>query len=90
VALSTQDLAQIEALLTPRGGDAQALSELRRKLPGLSFTRCDLSDLGAEQPFREYPRFSLYLVDRVDHCWRITLDPARATGVVVAQHKAGA
>ena len=41
-------------------------------------------------PFREYPGLSLFLVDATDHCWKITGDPARATGIVVARHKTGA
>lgn len=87
MALSENDLAQIETALAAPNGDAQALSELRRRFPDLSFTGCDASDLGNETPFREYQRFNLYLVDRVDHCWQITQDPARATGVVVGRHK---
>ena len=90
MALSEDELGQIETLLAAPDADAQAVAELRRRFPGLSFTRCDASDLGGEQPFREYQRFNLYLVDRVDHCWRITSDPTRATGVVVGRHKAGA
>jgi len=28
----------------------------------------------------------LFLVDASDHCWRITSDPAQATGIVLARH----
>ena len=87
MALTETDLAQIETLLAVPNGDVPALSELRRRFPDLSFTGCDASDLGNETPFRGYQRFRLYLVDRGDPCWRITLDPARATGVVVGRHK---
>jgi hypothetical protein len=82
--LSDDALATIEAALSPPDADLAALAGFRHEFPGLSLTRCDVSDLGVEQPFRQYRRFNLYLVDASDHCWRLTADPARATGVVVA------
>ncbi len=66
------------------------LTALRQQLPKLSLTRCDASDIDAETPFRAFPRFTLYLVDGADHCWKLTSDPARATGLVVVQHKVAA
>ena len=87
MALNNDALAFLEAALGSAEADAAALAEFRQDFPGCSLTRCDASDLGVEIPFRRYPRFDLYLVDANDHCWRITDDPARATGVVVA-HKA--
>ncbi len=90
MALSDADLANIEALLAAPEASAAALADFRRRFPGLTLTRCDASDMGAESPFREYPRFNLYLVDAADHCWRLTADPARATGIVVAQRRARA
>ena len=82
--LSEDALTRIEAALSAPDADPAALADVRRDFPGLSLTRCDVSDLGVEQPFRQYQRFNLYLVDASDHCWRLTADPARATGVVVA------
>jgi len=90
MALSADDLTRIEALLGAAEADTQTLVALRRQFPGLSLTRCDAADVDSEQPFREYPRFSLYLVDGTDHCWRLTIDPDRATGLVVVQHKVAA
>jgi hypothetical protein len=90
MSLSATELRQIDALFAPRDADANAFASFRARFPGLSLTRCDISDLSAENPFREYPRFNLYLVDGADHCWRFTADPARATGIVVAQCKAPA
>lgn len=83
MALTDNHLREIEALLGAPDADARAVTELRGRLPGISITRCDPSDLGVEEPFREYPRFSLYLVDGSDHCWRLTAEPACATGLVV-------
>lgn len=87
MALSDADLAQIEALLAASEVGAAAFADFRRRFPGLTLTRCDASDMGAEAPFRKYPRFNLYLVDGADHCWRLTRDPACATGIVVASRK---
>lgn len=86
-ALSTEAFRQIEALLTTAGPVVECIAELRRAFPGLSFTRCDASDLGSEVPVLETPRFSLYLVDAHDHCARITTDLARATGLVLAEKR---
>lgn len=88
MTLSADDLVVIEALLAAPDADVGALAELRRRFPGLSLTRCEASDVDAELPFRECRQFNLYLVDATDHCWRLTSDPARATGVVVATRRA--
>lgn len=90
MALTDDHLREIETLLGAPDSNAQAITELRRSLPGLSVTRCDPSDLGVETPFREFPRFSVHLVDGSDHCWRLTADPACATGLVVVQAKVSA
>jgi hypothetical protein len=82
--LNEDALTRIEAALSLPDADPATLAGFRHDFPGLSLTRCDVSDLGVEQPFRQYQRFNLYLVDASDRCWRLTADPARATGVVVA------
>lgn len=85
MGLSEEDLARIGSLLAAGTAGAQAVGELRRSFPGLSLTRCDPTDMGDEAPFRSYGRFSLYLVDGRDHCWRLTAEPAQATGLVVVE-----
>ena len=89
MALNEGDLTAIDAMLSG-GAEASGLAGFRQRFPGLSLTRCDAADIDTEVPFREYPGWSLFLVDATDHCWKITGDPARATGIVVARHKAGA
>jgi hypothetical protein len=69
------------------GSDGSGLVDFRQHFPALTLTRCDAADVDAEIPFREYPGVSLFLVDAHDHCWRITSDPARATGIVLAKHR---
>jgi len=78
-----EDLLRAESTSAPeRGG----LVGFRRRFPGVSLTRCNLSDIDSETPFRVLAGMSLFLVDSSDHCARITSDPARATGIVVARH----
>ena len=85
--ISPDDLAHLGSLLAaPPAGNP--LADFRSCFPGLSLTRCDASDMIGEAPYREYPAFDLYLVDGRDHCWRLTGDPAAATGVVVAARRA--
>jgi hypothetical protein len=49
----------------------------------MTVTQCDPSDIDLETPFRVLAGVSLYLVDGMDHCWRLTTDATRATGLVV-------
>jgi hypothetical protein len=88
MAITDSELKQIETLFAARAADGGLVAEFRRRFPGLSLTRCAASDLNGEQPYRRTSGFDLHLVDRSDHCWRLTADPARATGIVLAQHKA--
>ncbi len=89
MALTEADVRCIETILSAVPGDENPAVAVRRSLPGLSLTRCDVSDMSGETPFRETPRYALYLVDGSSHCWRITSDPGQATGVVVAARPAG-
>ncbi len=87
MALSSDELSEIDGLLaTPDAGGA-AFASLRARFPHLSLTRCDSSDIDTEEPFRIYPGVALYLVDRASHCWQLTRDPALATGLVIAKRK---
>ena len=90
MAITDSELKQIETLFAVGAADAGVAAEFRRRFPGLSLTRCAASDMNGEQPYRCTSGFDLYLVDRTDHCWRLTTESARATGIVLAQHKAGA
>lgn len=83
MTVSTNDLIEIDGLLSASDAETTAWTELRRRLPHLSWTRCDASDVG-DTPFREYERFDVHLVDSTNHCAQITSDPEQATGVVLA------
>jgi len=84
MALGPDELLQIDEALSAPGVDAGVFAQLRSRFPHLSWTRCDASDV-TESPFRTYSRFEVHLVDRSDHCVQITADPARATGIVLAE-----
>lgn len=87
MGLAAEELTVIDQILSGSALDGQVLADLRRQFPHLSWTRCDASDV-AEAPFRTYPGFDLHLLDGADHCVQLTEDPARATGLVIAQRKA--
>ena len=83
MALNAQDLAFLDAVLGPEDANASAFAAIRARLPKMSLTRCDPGDVDSETPVRRYARWELYLVDGTAHCWRLTTDPAKATGLVV-------
>jgi hypothetical protein len=87
MALTAEDLAGIDALLGASDANAQALTSIRERFPKLSLTQCSRSEVDTETPFREYARFDLYLVDGGGHCWRLTQNPAEATGLVVVARR---
>ena len=84
MALSAEDIAEIDAMLGEAKTAASAFAELRARFPKLSLTRADASNLGMETPFREFPRFDLHLVNGAGHCWSLTDNTELATGLVIA------
>jgi len=87
MALSADELTAIDELLSAPGAGVQVLAELRKQFPHITWTRCDASDV-TEEPFRTYSQFDVHLLDCADHCARITADPVRATGIILAKRKA--
>ncbi len=87
MALSASDLVDIDALLETQSEPSLAVASLRQRFPHMTVTQCDPSDVDLETPFHTGSRYSLHLVDSADHCWRLTDDAARATGLVLVAHK---
>jgi hypothetical protein len=87
MAVSADELTEIDQVLSVLGMDVHVVAELRRRFPRLSWTWCDAADV-IETPFRSYARYDIHLLDSADHCSQITTDPARATGIVLARRKA--
>jgi hypothetical protein len=86
MALAANELNDIEQILAGLGTAGDAVEEVRRRFPQLVLTRCDASDV-TEAPFRSYPAFDLHLLDASDHCARVTDDPTRATGLILARRR---
>lgn len=84
MSLGQDMLRKIDGLLAEAPSERAALALLREVASNLSAIRCDAEDLREETPFRGYPACDLFLVDGRDHCWKITQDPAAATGLVLA------
>ena len=85
MSVTADVLERLEVLLSPPEAGAPSAADLRRDFAGLSVAYCDVLDVRDEQPYRQYPRFHLYLLDGSAHCWQLTTDPARATGVMLAR-----
>ncbi|MGL3104300.1 DUF6129 family protein [Bradyrhizobium sp. BR 1432] len=88
MALAAVEIASIEQELESFDDVSQAYAALRQRYPHLAWVRCDSSDL-TETPFCSIRQFDLHLLDSADHCVRITDDPRRATGIVLAKRVAG-
>ncbi|MGO9514125.1 MAG: hypothetical protein ACLP2F_10845 [Steroidobacteraceae bacterium] len=85
MSFTAAEVSQLESLLALSDGGAQAALDFRSRFPGRSLTRCDALDMGTDEPFLRFAALDVYLVDGRDHCWRLTDDPAAATGVVLAR-----
>lgn len=84
MALNQEDLGVIAGMLKAPPTDGQVFPALRARFPGLTFTRCDASDV-VEAPFGTFGGYDIHLMDSRDHCVQLTDDPARATGIVLAK-----
>jgi hypothetical protein len=85
-SLTPENLAKIEALLDGPDANDSVLKDFRQNFPGVSMTRCDASDVEGEKAYKQFPRFTLYLISAVDHCVTMTHDPSMATGIIVVQN----
>jgi hypothetical protein len=84
-SLTSENLAKIETMLGSPDANESVLKDFRQNFPGVSLTRCDPSDVEGEKPYKEFPRFTLYLISAIDHCVTMTHDPEAATGIIVVQ-----
>jgi hypothetical protein len=86
MALSAEELTEIEQVLSGLATDAPVVAEMKGRFPKLSWTRCDASDV-VEAPYRSSAVYDIHLLNSTDHCSQITSDPAKATGVILAKRK---
>lgn len=87
MAIAAEELTEIEQVLGAAGAGASPVAALRQRFPQLSWVRCDASDM-VEPPYRAGARYDIHLLDRSDHCVQVTADPARATGIILADRGA--
>lgn len=87
MALTTDALKQVQSLLETEVPVGERIANLRQAFPGVSLTRCDAGDIDTETPVLETTEFNVYLVDTSEHCVRVTEDPARATGLILAEKR---
>jgi hypothetical protein len=86
MALSAEELTEIEQALSGLAADAPVVAEMKGRFPKLSWTRCDASDV-VEAPYRSSAVYDIHLLNSTDHCSQITSDPAQATGIILAKRK---
>ena len=82
----TRELVEAVAELAQRVGlSEETVQLLRGVFPGVHLTYCSDDDVQGVEPVLRLPRLNVYLVDRSDHCLRLSEDFARATGLVLAE-----
>jgi hypothetical protein len=86
MALTAEELTEIEQVLSGLAADAPVIPEMKGRYPKLSWTRCDASDV-VEAPYKSTTLYDIHLLNSHDHCSQITSDPAQATGIILAKRK---
>jgi hypothetical protein len=82
----TRELVEIVAELAHRVGlSEETVQRLRSVFPGVHLTYCNDDDVYGVEPILRLPGLNVYLVDRSDHCLRLSEDFTRATGLVLAE-----
>ena len=87
--VGTLEKSVIEDLLAATEGGPDLGVRLRASLPGLVVTACDAEDIDNAAPFLQHPSVQIHLVDGSNHCWSLTSDPEKATGLLIARRRKG-
>jgi hypothetical protein len=87
MALGTAAIACIEDLLASTEGGADLGPLLKGAFPQMVITSCDEEDLDGARPFRNHPLVAIHLVDGSGHCWNLTEDTDKATGILLARKR---
>jgi len=82
--ITPESAEQIQTLLTATSATADRIAAVRSSFPGLAITRCDASDVDAEQPWFAAADLNVYLLDTSSHCAHITTVQEKATGLIIA------
>ncbi|MCC9624178.1 DUF6129 family protein [Thalassospira sp. MA62] len=86
MAIKTDELAEIDKMLSEDAASPCTFADLRRSFPHLFWVRCDASDV-SENPFRTIGDVDLHLIDSSAHCVEITSNLENATGFILAQRE---
>ena len=82
----TRELVEVVAELAHKVGlSEETVQRLRSVFPGVHLTYCSDDDVVGVEPVLRLPRLNVYLVDRSEHCLRLSEDFTRATGLVLAE-----
>jgi hypothetical protein len=88
MAVGAHELERVAGALCAGEISAAAVADLRRSLPGVSLSLCDVCDVDTARRFRSFPAFDLFLIDGRTQSWRLTSEPSEGTGVMIARRTA--
>ena len=83
-ALDLSTLHGVLALADAASSLRDAAATLRQQLAPLRVAVVDAMDMRDETPAASSPRHHLYLGHSDGHCWAMTADPAKASGLFIA------
>jgi len=78
-------IEQIAKFIEKQQLNEATLTELRQTYPSIHFTYCSDDDIHSARPAIERAEFNIYLVDTSGHCFTLTSDFDKATGIVLAE-----
>ncbi|MET4754390.1 hypothetical protein [Bradyrhizobium sp. RT11b] len=84
MSLAAGELTNIEQTLAAIDTAPEPCLTLRQTFPHLAWICCEASDM-TQSPFRRVGQFDLHLLEGGGQCVQITIDPQRATGIVLAK-----
>ncbi len=89
MAIEASAIAQLVALLDALPPATNPRVSLLKHFPDWTISCCDAEDMRDEVPHCQAGRYTVFLLDSREHCWRMTDALDMATGVVLAE-KTGA
>ncbi|WP_165227758.1 hypothetical protein [Aquisphaera insulae] len=83
--MTPEFVADVAGRAHREGLSEETVRRLRGAFPGVSLTYCGDDDVQGVRPVLKLPGLNVYLVDRSEHCVRLTEDHDAATGLVLAE-----
>lgn len=88
MAVTAPELQHIAALLAAAATLREAAAAVRTQFPQLRASVVDALDVRDEKPAFSVGARRVYLVESDGHCWQLTRDPARVSGLLLADAEA--